>query len=129
MEKKFLTREQIINCNNLKSEDVAVPEFGEGCYVRVTELPAYERDEFENWILRNKDTRDYVNFRARLCAYTVVDPETGRKVFADERNNIKPEDIEELGKKSGAALDRICDIAQKLSGMKKEDVDKMTKNL
>ena len=119
-EKKFLTKEQFIRGTHLKTETINIPEFGENYYIKVTELTAYDRDQFENWMLKNKDNRDYQNFRARLASMTIVD-EQGNRLFSQD-------DIEQLGKVSASILDRICDIAQKLSGMKKEDVDSITKN-
>jgi len=58
--------------------------------------------------------------RAKLCARTICD-EKGKLLF-------KESDIEALGEKSGGALSTIFDIAQRLSGITKDDVEKLAKN-
>jgi hypothetical protein len=60
------------------------------------------------------------NIRAKLVALTVVD-EDGNRIFSDE-------DAEALGKKSAAALDRIFAVAQRLSGLRPEDVEELAGN-
>ncbi len=60
------------------------------------------------------------NIRAKLVALTVVD-EQGNRIFKDE-------DVKWLGNKSAAALDRIFEVAQRLSGLRDEDVEELAKN-
>ena len=38
-------------------------------------------------------------------------------------------DIKELGKKSGSAINRISDVAMRLSGFTPEDLQELTENL
>ena len=58
--------------------------------------------------------------RARLVGLTVID-EGGQRLFTDD-------EVDLLGAKSGAALDRIFAIAQKLNGLSGADVEELTKN-
>ena len=37
-------------------------------------------------------------------------------------------DVERLGKKSALALDRIYEVAQRLNGIGKKEIDELTKN-
>jgi hypothetical protein len=60
------------------------------------------------------------NIRAKLVALTVVDEE-GNRIFSDS-------DASALGKKSAAALDRVFEVAQRLSGLRPEDVEELSKN-
>jgi hypothetical protein len=60
------------------------------------------------------------NLRAKLVARAIVD-ETGKRIFADA-------DIPALAGKSAAALNRVYEVAQRLSGITQEDVDELTKN-
>ncbi len=86
-------------------------------------LTGAERDAFEQSIVetRGKNTRmNLRNIRAKLVALTVVD-EDGNRIFSDE-------DAEALGKKSAAALDRIFAVAQRLSGLRPEDVEELAGN-
>ena len=121
MSKKFLTRDAILKAHDLPTEDVEVPEWGG--VVRVRGLTGAERDAFEQSIVeqRGKNTRmNLRNIRAKLVALTVVDEE-GNRVFSDE-------DAEALGKKSAAALDRVFAAAQRLSGLRPEDVEELAGN-
>lgn len=117
----LLTKSAILSADDLKTEDVEVPEWGGA--VRVRAFSGRERDAFEASLVRGdgKDRKvDLTNMRARLVALTVVD-ETGQKLFTHE-------DVDLLGAKSGAALDRVFAVAQKLNGLSAADVEDLTKN-
>jgi len=120
--KVFLTRDDIMAINDLPCEDVLIPEWGNR-YVRVRGLTGAERDQFEQSIVeaRGKDTRvNLRNIRAKLVALCVVDEE-GKRLFKDE-------DAELLGRKSAVALNRIFEVAQRLSGLRPEDVEELAGN-
>lgn len=117
----LLSRDQILGAKDLITEDVDVPEWGG--MVRVKGLSGAERDRFEASIIgentKNK-RRNLANLRARMVSLTVVDAE-GKTLF-------RPNDVEALGAKSAAALDRVFDVAMRLAGMRDEDVDELTEN-
>lgn len=117
----FLNREAILAAEDLPRELVEVPEWGGAVYVRA--LTGAERDQFEASIVeqRGRDVRmNMRNIRAKLVALTVVD-EGGQRIFTDD-------DVAALGGKSAAALDRLFAVAQRLSGLSKEDVEELAKN-
>ena len=117
----LLTKSAILAADDLKNEDVDVPEWGGT--VRVRAFSGRERDAFEASLVRGdgKDRKvDLTNMRARLVALTVVD-ESGQTVFTHD-------DVDLLGAKSGAALDRVFSVAQKLNGLSGADVEELTKN-
>ena len=117
----LLTKSAILAADDLKTEDVDVPEWGGT--VRVRAFSGRERDAFEASLVRGdgKDRKvDLTNMRARLVALTVVD-ESGQKVFTQD-------DVDLLGAKSDAALDRVFSVAQKLNGLSGADVEELTKN-
>lgn len=117
----FLTKEQILKADDLKQEEVDVPEWGGKVLVRA--LNGKERDEFEKTVFFEKgkvEKENWTNLRARLVALTVVD-EKKKRLFTLN-------DIEALGSKSASALDRLFTVSMKLSGLSKEDAEKMTKN-
>jgi hypothetical protein len=121
MNMTLLTKSAILAADDLKTEDVDVPEWGGT--VRVRAFSGRERDAFEASLVRGdgKDRKvDLTNMRARLVALTVVD-ESGQKVFTQD-------DVDLLGAKSGAALDRVFCVAQKLNGLSGADVEELTKN-
>lgn len=117
----LLTKAGILAANDLKTEDVDVPEWGGT--VRVRSFTGRERDAFEAGMVRGdgKDRKvDLTNMRARLVGLTVID-EAGQRLFTDE-------EVDLLGAKSGAALDRVFAVAQKLNGLSGADVEELTKN-
>jgi hypothetical protein len=117
----ILSRDQILNADDLTTEDVDVPEWGG--QVRVKGLTGEERDRYEAGVIgentKNK-RRNLSNLRARLVSLAVIDGE-GQRLF-------KRSDIPALGRKSAAALDRVFEKAMELSGMRDEDIDELTEN-
>ena len=96
----LLSKSAILCANDLQTEDVDVPEWGGS--VRVRSFTGRERDAFEASMVRGegKDRKvDLTNMRARLVGLTVID-EGGQRLFTDE-------EVDLLGAKSGAALDRV----------------------
>lgn len=116
-----LTRDQILQCADIQTESVEVPEWGGA--VLVKGLSGAERDSLEAAIVevRGRKQRLHLeNTMARLVAMSVVD-ENGKRLFTNG-------DIEALGKKSSAALQRVCQVAQRLSGLTQDDLEDMSKN-
>ena len=119
--KKFLNKQEILAKEDLKTEDLFVPEWD--AWVKVRTLNASERDHFEaGTVQRNgkKTTTNLENIRARLCLLCLVD-ENGERLFQEE-------DTYPLGGKSAAALDRIFTVAQRLNGLRDEDVEELAGN-
>lgn len=113
----MLTRDEMLRAEDLQAELVKVPEWGGE--VKVRGLTATERDVFDQSIV-SEDERDLTNIRARLTILCVVDDDGGR-VFTNE-------DAALLGEKSGAAVDRLFEAAQRLSGMRNRDIEELAKN-
>ncbi len=121
--KRVLTREQILAAVDLKIEAVEVPEWDSTVYVR--NLTGRARDKFEASRYRLKDKSKEVevihdNTRAQLLALTLCD-EDGKLLFTDA-------DVAALGEKNAAVLDRLFDVARRLSGMRPEDTEDRRKN-
>lgn len=114
-----LTRDQILNVQDLSTEIVDVPEWGGE--VTVKAMTGLERDAFEGSLMGTSGSVKIDNIRAKLVQKTVVDEETGKQLFSVA-------DIEMLGGKSAAALDRIFTVARKLSGLSEDDVAALEKN-
>lgn len=118
---QLLGREAILGASDIVSEDVAVPEWGGT--VRVKGLTAAQRDAFEQSSLTGKGKNQSLNFanlRSRLLVLTVVD-ESGEQLFIHG-------DVVELGKKSAAAVDRVFEVASRLSGIGDDDIEELTGN-
>ncbi len=117
----FLSKEQILNANDIATEVVAVPEWGGE--VRVRGLSAAERDRFEERIVKREGKHARViltDVRAKLAALSMVD-ERGERLFNDG-------EVAVLTRKSAAALQRVFEVAQRLSGLTDEDVEELEKN-
>lgn len=108
---KQLTRDEIFAIDDLKTELVPVPEWGDGVGVRVRAFSLAQRD------LYLAPTRDLPEdaprptsgeLAARLVVHTTVDA-NGAMLFTDA-------DIPKLLAKSRAAIDRIAEVAQRLNG-------------
>lgn len=120
-----LDRASILAANDLPTEVVEVPEWGGSVLVRG--LTGVERDSYDaqSWRERELAQGDtgaiLSNFRARLVARAIVDA-SGNRLFSDN-------DAVALGRKSAAALERVHDVVQRLSGMDAEEVDKLAADL
>lgn len=115
----LLSREQILGAEDRKTEDVAVPEWGGT--VRVRGLSGIERDAYELSMVQlgadgSRQTR-LDNLRGRLVAMACIDDE-GNRIFTDA-------DAHALGEKSAAALERVFDVARRLSGLTEDDVEEL----
>ena len=116
-----LGKANILSADDMQLEEVAVPEWGGS--VMVKGLTGKERDAFEDEIvtIRGKETSfNAENFRAKLVVRCIVD-EQGKRVFDDR-------DVAALGNKSAAALQRVFEVAQRLSGLTQNDVEELVKN-
>ena len=122
-----LGREEILSADDLPMELVEVPEWKGAVWVRT--LGGTERDHFEATLLpktgkrgqRTQSQSDAVqNIRARLFALVVCN-DAGEPMFT-------PKDVMALGRKSAKALDRVFEVAQRLSGFSEEDLEDLAKN-
>ena len=118
----LLSKEDILGINDRKFVEVAVPEWGGSVLVR--SLTGRERDEFEASTVEtkgNKASQNFVNFRARLVSLCIVD-ENKQRMFKTRS------EIDALGNKSVAALQRVFNKCQELNGLSDEDVDELTES-
>jgi hypothetical protein len=118
----LLTRKQILAISDIVTQTVSVPEWGGEVLVRG--LSGAERDQFEATFITVNGASPTIHLqgmRAQLVSMAVVD-EKGELLFT-------PDDVIALGAKSAVALQRVFDVAQKLSGLTKADVEELAKNL
>ena len=125
----MLSRDDILKADDLEIERVDVPEWGakdkaDEAFIFVRNMTGTERDAFEKTIVRQNGKKQVVNmenFRAKLFVHSVCD-EKGKLLFSDA-------DVQKLGAKSAAPLQRVFDVAARLSGISKGDVDELTQEL
>jgi hypothetical protein len=122
----LLSKDQILEADDLKTEVVKVPEWGGE--VRVRGAMAFEMDAYEQSLFATKgvgtDKPEVIanadNSKARLVVKCVVDLE-GERLFKDE-------EAAKLGKKSSSAINRLFQKIQHLSGRTKAARDELEKN-
>lgn len=118
---RILSRDEILQASDIQREVVNVPEWGGS--VIVQGLSGAARDDFEEASMKGKGRNrelNVSNLRARLVVRSVVD-ESGVRLFQDN-------DAHTLGRKSAAALQRVYNVASRLSGISAEDEEELTKN-
>lgn len=118
---KSLSRDEILQADDLPIEVVDVPEWKGTVHLRA--LSGTERDEFEQLCQDRKSAKhfDIRGVKIRLVVLSLCD-EAGKCLFGES-------DISKLQAKSAAAIDILFDIAQRLSGLKDEDVKELSENL
>jgi len=122
-----LTGMQILDLEDLQSEEVAIPEW-KGTKVFVREMDGDQRDEYDDAFIKanrvegsNKlSPQSTKGLRALVIVMCARDLE-GNLLF-------KMEDREQLSKKSSSALSRIHRVAARLSGLDDEEDDDSAKN-
>lgn len=111
----LLTAAQIEAADDRKHEDVHVEEWGGE--VRVIGLSGTDRDSYEASFVDAKGkpaTQRLRNIRAKLLVKCLVN-EDGIRLFADDQAKT-------LGAKNGAVVDRLFDVARRLSGIGQDAV-------
>lgn len=116
----LLDRAAIFASDDHILERVDVPEWGGFVYCKT--LGGAERDDFEQEHLDEKGNRKsrVANIRANLVARTVCDGD-GNLLFG-------PGDVKALGKKNAKPLDRLFEVAMRLSGLSDKDIEDLAGN-
>lgn len=132
---KALERNEIKEYNDVKIKWVPVPEWTKddeeerGVFVKTLMADARDEWEYNTFVkgneqdVNNKEKlvgKSIKRMRASLVVVTAVD-EKGELLFTSE-------DIEWLGTKNAKAVDRIFEVAQKINGMRKGDLEDDVKN-
>ena len=114
-----LTRTAILASEDLERRIVKVPEWGGEVTIRA--LTGKERDAFEEGSLDKNQKVTMHNIRARLVAMSVIDAETGERLFTNA-------DATSLGDKSAQALNRCFEVSASLSGITGSDIEELEGN-
>lgn len=120
-EEHWLSRDEILNADDLGFEKVAVPEWNG--VVGVRSLTGGERGAWERNIASYQGQTvqlNVENMRVMLCYLTMCDQ--GRKRLFHQKA-----DVLALGRKSAAALERVFKVSMRLSGISEESVEKAAK--
>lgn len=106
----LLSKKDILEKDDCQKEKVEVPEWGG--YVFVRAMDGFSRENFSNFCTqkkREKSLQDKHDVSVYLAALSLCD-EKGNLLF-----DVK--DVEDLGKKSGTALERIIAVSSRLNGL------------
>lgn len=118
---KYLSREDILTASDIVKEDCYVPEWGGT--VRVRGLTGNERDKYEQSIVTMKGRTlvpKLTGAMARLVSLSVIDEDGGLE-FSEE-------DVIALGRKSAGGLQRVYEVARRLSGLSEQDMEDLVGN-
>lgn len=114
----LLNREALLTKRELKTETVAIPEWGGEVIVR--QLTAKERDDYEQAFITTKGKnvqQNMRNMRAELCVRSIVN-EQGERLLQNA-------DAAAFGQHPADVIDRIFAAAAHLSGMTKADQEEL----
>jgi hypothetical protein len=115
---KILDKKAILGADDLKHEDIDMPQWGGT--VRVRMMTGGERDEFRALIAASDEGVAIGRFAASLLAITLVD-EHGARLFTIE-------EIDHLAEKSAASIDKIAAVSMRLNGLGGVASEVATKN-
>lgn len=111
-------KEAIFAAKDSNMEKVEVPEWNTTLYIK--SMTGVFRDEFEAKVGKGKDGLYSIpNYRSYILVNTICDAE-GTLVFNED-------EIGSLGNMSAKVISELFDIATRLSGITKAEVDKLEK--
>jgi len=121
---QVLTRESILNAQDIETVFFPVHEWGGGTYLKA--FDGRDRDKFEEYITNKKGGKgknaniDIKGVKALAIVRSAVDAE-GSFVFTEK-------DIPELNRKSAKAISRLFDKFCEMNGFGEDDVDDLVGN-
>lgn len=115
-----LSRDQILAAQDVRFETIAVPAWGGD--VRIRSMTGAARDEYDLWMYKQGQDGGEVlrNLRAKLLAISIVD-EAGEPIFTEA-------DVDELGKKSAAAVELVYERINELNALDRKSIEALAKN-
>jgi len=113
---ELLTKDQILAADDCPFEIVQVPEW-KGA-VRVQALTGHARELYDRSLANSAGTVE--DFKTKLVAYSLTDA-AGKPIFTLD-------DVNELRKKSNAALERVFEVADRLSKITAIELEQTAKN-
>lgn len=119
---ELLSKDEILGMDDIPTEEVVVPEW-KGRTVLVCGMTAAGKNAYEASLVEVKGTTRKIrmeNATAKLLVRTLVNRQR-QPLFTET-------DIEKLGAKSAAALERLAQVALRLSSMRVSDVEELVKN-
>lgn len=113
-------REQILEINDIKSENIKIPEWND-LEVQVKSITAGQRSAMIEKCMNKKGDIDTTGLQYYSIIEGACDPSTGERLFTDA-------DISQLKKKSSSALNTISEAFNEINGFGEAEVSSMEKN-
>ena len=114
-------RDIILSADDTTSEVVEVPQWGD-VKIEVRGMTGRDRAAFlSSYTDPDTGRVNWSMLYPSLITASAFDPDTGERIFNDE-------DGDAINGKSGAALEKVAQVALRLSGMQQEDEDKVGKS-
>lgn len=120
---RCLTRDEFLTADDLPLTPVKLPGvYGDDAWFYIRTMTGTERAEVERQHFADGDTPkdDPGKFRSTLLILCVVDKD-GKQIF-------KKEDADKLLSKACTGIEAMVDVALRLNGFTKDDVDQIEKN-
>ena len=118
----LLNKNEILSADDRQTLDIKIPEWGGT--VRLTVMSGTARDAYEASLVKMQEDgsgkRDLTNLRSKLVAACMID-EQGKQLFSIA-------EVEQLGGKNGAVLNRIYEEANNLNATTEDKVEEVAKN-
>ena len=114
----MLTLDQILNINDIETEEVEIPEWGGS--VKVKAMSGAERDKYLKMVMGKDGKPDMQKILAKLVIMTVVNEEN-ELMFNNGHMDM-------LNKKSAKALEKISKVSMRLAGLTQDDIEEAVKN-
>ena len=111
---KILSREALLGATTVPTETVEIPELR--AIVKVRGMTAKERTQFEKQFVtesRGRTKRNFDAFREQLVVFCCVEPK-----FSES-------DVAQLSLVRADVIERIANVAAKLSGITEKDIDEL----
>lgn len=121
-QEELLSKDEIFGMDDIPMEEVVVPEW-KNRKVLICGLTAAGKNAYQASLVEIKGTSRRVrmeNATAKLLVRTIVNRQR-QPIFTET-------DIERLGAKSAAALERLATVANRLSGMDEKENAELVKN-
>lgn len=118
----LLGKAAILAVDDRPTEEVEVKEWGGSVLVRG--MDGRGRDAYFQSMAEQRGgqvVQNIYNASAKLCARCIVDPDTLEPLFDEAEAEL-------LGRKSASALERVGQVAARLSGLTEEDMESLKKD-
>lgn len=120
----ILNKQAILQVKDMVIEKIDVPEWGGTVCMR--SITAAERGIIEAAAAAYKDSKGKNDGFARTFTVKILSmglcDEDGKRLFSDD-------EVSQLAAKNAKVVSRLAEVAQKLSGFAKEDLEELERNL